>query len=363
MKIGIVGLPFSGKTTLFNALTGAAADPAAMTGGKRDAQHAIVKVPDERLDRLDDIFQPKKKTPATIEYIDISGLSADEQKKGGFSDQFLGQLRTVDAVLVIAAAFHNDNVPHPLNSINIHRDFNLVQEEFILSDLAIIENRLQRLEKEMRVRKTDLHVKEQHVLDRCKTAIDNLQPLRTLEFAPDEEILIRGYQFLSLKPHILVPNIDEKEISHSDTMTEQLAAWGKIPKTAVLPISAQIEMEIQQLSEEEAEVFRQDAGIQQPAMNRLLRTSYELLGLLSFFTVGEDEVRAWTIHKNTLAPQAAGEIHSDIERGFIRAEVVHYDDFIARGTMAKCRAEAVLRLEGKEYVVKDGDIINFRFAI
>ena len=362
MKIGIVGLPFSGKTTLFNALTGAAADPAA-SAGKREAQHAIVKVPAERLDKLDAIYQPKKKTPATIEYIDLSGLSADEQKKGCFSDQFLGQLRTVDAVLVIAAAFHNDNVPHPLNSINLQRDFNLVQEEFILSDLGIIENRLQRLGKEMRVRKTDQHVKEEHILQRCKSAIDALKPLRTLAFAPDEEILIRGYQFLSLKPHILVPNIDEQEIGRSEAIAADLAEWAAIPKTAVLPISARIEMEIQQLSDEEAELFRQDAGILQPAMDRLLRTSYELLGLLSFFTVGEDEVRAWTIRGNTLAPQAAGEIHSDIERGFIRAEVVHYDDFIARGTMAKCRAEAVLRLEGKEYIVKDGDIINFRFAV
>ncbi len=362
MKIGIVGLPFSGKTTLFNALTGATADPAA-SAGKREAQHAIVKVPDERLDKLDAIYQPKKKTPATIEYIDLSGLSADEQKKGGFSDQFLGQLRTVDAVLVIAAAFNNENVPHPLNSINLQRDFKLVQEEFILSDLGIIENRLQRLEKEMRVRKTDLHVKEEQVLQRCKSAIDALQPLRTLSFAPDEEILIRGYQFLSLKPHILVPNIDEQEIGRSDAIATELAEWAGIPKTAVLAISARIEMEIQQLSEEEAELFRQDAGIKQPAMDRLLRSSYELLGLLSFFTVGEDEVRAWTIREHTPAPQAAGEIHSDIERGFIRAEIVHYDDFIARGTMAKCRAEAVLRLEGKEYIVKDGDIINFRFAV
>ncbi|HNW59044.1 MAG TPA: redox-regulated ATPase YchF [bacterium] len=362
MKIGIVGLPFSGKTTLFSALTGTVADPAAQTG-KRDSLRAIVQVPDERLDRLDEIFTPKKKTPATIEYIDLSGLSAEEQKKGGFSDQFLGQVRTADAILVIAAAFHNDNVPHPLNSIDLQRDFNLVQEEFILSDLGIIENRLQRLEKEMRVRKTDLHVKEEHVLQRCKTAIDHLQPLRTLDFAPDEEILIRGYQFLSLKPHILVPNIDEKEIGRSAAVVEALGAWAALPKTAVLPISAQIEMEIQQLSAEEAEIFRQDAGIQQPAMHRLLRSSYELLGLLSFFTVGEDEVRAWTIHNNTLAPQAAGVIHSDIERGFIRAEVVHYDDFIARGSMAKCRAEAVLRLEGKEYIVRDGDIINFRFAV
>ncbi len=363
MKTGIVGLPFSGKTTLFNALTGAALDAAAMASGKRDAQHAIVKVPDERLDRLNDIFQPKKKTPATIEYIDLAGLSADEQKKGGFSDQFLGQLRTLDAVLVIAAAFHNDNVPHPLNSIDVHRDFNLVQEEFILSDLAIIENRLQRIEKEMRVRKTDQHVKEQALLERFKTALESLQPLRSLSISADEEHLVRGYQFLTLKPHILVPNIDEKEISSTEAIRSQLGDWEKVPHTVVLPISAQIEMEIQQLSEEEAEVFRQDAGITQPAMHRLLRTSYQLLGLLSFFTVGEDEVRAWTIHHHTLAPQAAGEIHSDIERGFIRAEVVHYDDFIVRGTMAKCRSEAVLRLEGKEYPVKDGDIINFRFAV
>jgi ribosome-binding ATPase len=360
MKIGIVGLPFSGKTSLFTALTGAQA-PA--QSGKKEAQHAIVKVPDARLDALDKIYQPRKKTPATIEYIDLSGLSADEQKKGGFSDQFLGQIRIVDAILVIVRLFDNENVPHPLRTINADRDLQLIQAEFILSDLSIIENRMGRLEKQMRVRKTDQDAREFALLEKFKEQIEQEKPLRDLVIAPQDELLIRGYQFLTLKPHIIVLNINEKDISAGQELTEPLKAWLQHEKTSIWPVSAQIEMEIGQLAAEEAEIFRKDAGISEAAMDKLIRASYELLGLMSFFTVGEDEVRAWTIKQYTPAPQAAGEIHSDIERGYIRAEVVSYNDFIARETMAKCRSDAVLHLEGKEYIVKDGDIINFRFAV
>jgi len=361
MKIGIVGLPFSGKTSLFNALTGAVAPAAA--AGKKEAHLAIVKVPDERLEKLAAIFQPQKKTPATIEYMDLSGLSADESKKGGFSDQFLGQIRTVDAILVIIRAFHNENVAHPLQTIDPARDLRLIQEEFILSDLSIVENRMKAIERQMRVRKTDQDQRELKLLEKFKTSLENLEPLRASTLSADEEPLIRGYQFLTLKPHIIAINIDEEDIRRTGEIKAGFAAQEAVAATVVLPLSAEIEMEIGQLDPAEADIFRRDAGIEQSAMEKLIRVSYDLLGLLSFFTVGEDEVRAWTIHHHTHAPQAAGKVHSDIERGFIRAEVVHYDDFIRHGSLAKCRSEAVLRLEGKEYIVKDGDIINFRFAI
>lgn len=362
MKIGIVGLPFSGKSTLFNALTGSAVSTGAHSIGRAEAQHAVVKVPDQRLERLYQIFKPKKNVPATIEYLDLSGLSADENKKGGFSDQFLGQIRIVDAILLVIRCHQNENVSHPLNSIDPKRDLQLVQSEFILGDLSIIENRMERLQRQMRVRKTDADVKEFQLLEKFKVHLEEEKPLRQMPMQPDEELIVRGYQFLTQKPLLVVLNIDEKDIRREAEITAGFAEWSAQPATAVLPVSARIEMEIQQLPEDEAQVFREDAGIQEAAMDKLIRASYDLLGLISFFTVGDDETRAWTIRTNTPAPAAAGEIHSDIEKGFIRAEVVGYEDFIQRGAMAKCRSDAVLRLEGKEYIVRDGDIINFRFA-
>ena len=363
MKIGIVGLPFSGKTTLFNALTGAHVDTTSYSGGKDEAHQSTIKVPDERVEKLTEIFQPKKKIPATIDYIDLGGLSTSEQKKQGFSDNFLGQIRTVDAILVVVRAYEDDNVPHPLNTIDPVRDLAYIESEFILSDLAIIENRMQRLQRTLRAQKNDQDVREYNLLEKFKDQLENEQPLRCMSMTADEELIVRGYQFLTLKPHIIVANISEQDISEEQKIISQFSEKAKFPKTSTVCISSQIEMEIQQLSEEEAEIFRSDLGLTDSAMSRLIRASYDLLGLLSFFTVGSDEVRAWTITHNTKAPQAAGEIHSDIERGFIRAEVVHYDDFIQRGTLNQCKTDGVLRLEGKEYIVKDGDIISFRFAV
>ena len=362
MKIGIVGLPLSGKTTLFNALTGSEIDTTAFMGGKTEAHQAVVHVPDERVEKLSEIFKPKKKTPATIEYVDLAGLSASEQKKGGFSDQFLGQIRTVDAILVTLRAFNDQNVPHPLTTVGPQRDLDMILAEFILSDLAIIENRMTRLEKQMRAKKNDQDVKELALLEKLKASLEDEQPLRLMEFSADEEFLIRGYQFLTQKPLILVLNIDENDISNESLM-EPFAVYTTQKGTAALAISAKIEMEIQQLDDEEAEIFRSDLGITESAMGRLIKASYDLIGLLSFLTAGEDEVRAWTIRANTHAPVAGGVIHSDIERGFIRAEIVAYNEFIKRGTLAQCRNEGVLRLEGKDYIVRDGDIINFRFAV
>lgn len=362
MKIGIVGLPLSGKTTLFNALTGSEIDTAAFMGGKSDAHQAMVYVPDDRVEKLSEIFLPKKKTPATIEYVDLAGLSSSVQKKAGFSDQFLGQIRTVDAILITLRAFTDENIPHPLTSVDPGRDLNVIESEFILSDLAIIENRMNRLERQMRAKKQDQDVREFAVLERFKESLENEHPLRQLDIDENDELLIRGYQFLTLKPLIILLNINEDDINNSSVL-EPLQHRGENSFEKVLSVSAKIEMEIQQLSEEEAELFRSDLGITESAMGKLIATSYDLLGLLSFLTVGSDEVRAWTIAENTHAPIAGGTIHSDIERGFIRAEVVAFDEFISRGSLAQCRNDGVLRLEGRDYIVKDGDIINFRFAV
>lgn len=363
MKIGIVGLPLAGKSTLFNALTGSNVDTGAFITGKTDAHQSIVQVPDERLEKLNKIFVPKKKTPAIIDYIDLAGLNSAEQKKGGFSDSFLGQVRTVDALLTVVRAFKDENVPHPQTSVNPKRDLDMIEADFILSDLSIVENRMQRLQKQMKSKKLDQDVREYALLEKCKASLEDEQPLRLLHIAPEEEFMVRGYQFLTLKPLIIVLNISESDIANDTDLLEPFLERKKQPLTTALAISAQIEMEIQQLADEEAATFRQELGIKQSAMDVLIRTSYDLLGLVSFFTVGSDEVRAWTIKKNTAAPQAAGAIHTDFERGFIRAEIVHYDDFMKYENMVKCKADGLVRLEGKEYIVKDGDIINFRFAI
>jgi len=363
MKIGIVGLPLSGKTTLYNALTGAHVNTTAYMSGKTEAHQAVVHVPDERLEMLNNIYVPRKKTPAIISYIDLAGLNPTEQKKGGFSDNFLGLIRTVDAILLVVRAFENENIPHPQNSIDPKRDIEIVEAEFILGDLSIIENRMRRLQKQMKTKKNDQDVREYALLEKYKVYLEDEKPLRLLDIPHDEELMIRGYQFLTLKPLIIVLNINESDITNEDKILESFQDRMNQSFTTFLAISAQIEMEIQQLADEEAEMFRNDLGIKHSAMDKLIRTSYELLGLVSFFTVESDEVRAWTIRKNTHAPQAAGAIHTDFEQGFIRAEVVFYDDFIEHGTMAKCKSEGLVRLEGKDYIVKDGDIIKFRFAI
>ena len=361
MKIGIVGLGQSGKTTIFNALTGAQVD----TGfsGKAEAHRAIVNVPDERIEQLNEIFQPKKKTPATIEYIDLAGIGASEQKKSGFSDQFLGQIRLVDAILVLVRAFKDDAIPHPLNSLDPRRDLNNVEAEFIISDLSIIENRMDRLQRQMKSKKIDSDVREHELLERCKAFLEEEKPLRHFEMTPDELMTVRGYQFLTQKPLIVGVNVGESDIADPEKVMAPFVGYLNDASATALAVSAQIEMEIRQLSEEEAEIFQSDLGITESAIARLIRASYDLMGLISYFTVGDDEVRAWTIQQNTKAPQAAGAIHTDFERGFIRAEIVHYDDFIQRKSLPQCKTDGVMRLEGKEYIVKDGDIINFRFAL
>ena len=362
MKIGIIGLSLSGKTELFEALTGAPAVPGGGHSGNEERK-AVVKVPDERLERLAVLFKPEKKTPAGIEYIDFAGLEVSEEKREGFSNKFLGNARTADALLVVVRAFADDRIPHPLKSLDPVRDVRSVEIEFIISDLAIIESRIERLGKQMKSQKNPRDVAEVKVLERCKKALEEETPLRLVAFDKDEEMLIRGFRFLTQKPLIIAVNIGESDIPRAAEIRAGFAAWAEKENSEVLCLSARLEREIGQLSAEEACVFLQDFCISHPAREQLITISYKLLGLISFFTVGPDEVKAWTIKSDTKAAQAAGVIHSDIERGFIRAEVVAYQEFLPRESWARCKNEGVLRLEGREYTISDGDVVNFRFAV
>ncbi len=364
MKIGIVGLPLSGKTELFEALTGAEGGPGAVfSAGNGQERRAVVKVPDERLERLSSLFSPKKTTPAAIEYLDFDGLQVAEEGRQGFSNKFLGTARMADALLVVIRAFTDERVSHALRSVDPLRDLEAVETEFILSDLGIIESRMERLAKQARSQKNERHLRELRLLGRCKAFLEEERPLREFSFEREDEFLVRGYRFLTQKPLIVVVNIDEGAISREADVLSRFADKAAGVRTEVLCLSARLEREIQQLSGEEASQFLRDFGLSHSARARLIETSYRLLGLISFFTVGEDEVKAWTVPATTRAVQAAGTIHSDIERGFIRAEVVSYDDFIVRQSLVKCRSEGAVRLEGKDYPVADGDVVNFRFAV
>jgi len=359
MEVGIIGLPVSGKTTLFSTLSGQSAEPA-FGGGKVEVHRGVVKVPDGRLDRLTEIFNPRKKVPATIEYIEVGGMDSEASASKGFDPQFLHVLKNTAAICVVIRAFENEFHPHPAGSINITRDIQIIETEFLLSDLSIVENRIERLEKQVKKAKEEESLRELALLKKCHQHLETEKALREMEFSEEEALMIRGFQFLSAKPLILVINIGENDIARETEITSQIP---EKPNVKVIALCAKVEQEISQLAEEDRALFLEELGITEPALNKLIRTSFDLLGLISFFTVGDDECRAWTIKKNLTAPKAAGAIHSDFERGFIRAEVVHYNDFINMKSMAKCREHGLLRLEGKNYIVKDGDILNIRFNI
>jgi GTP-binding protein YchF len=360
VKICIVGLPRSGKSSLFAALTGASAESAAAKGAD---PVAVVKIPDPRLERLAAIFEPKKKTAASIEFVELKGLSGEDPKQASFSEQFLGKLRTADALLVVVRSFAAPAVAHPLRTIDPLRDLAIIETELLLSDLAIVETRVERLRKQIASKKSDRDARELSALEKCQAALEAERPLRGLELSEDEETVLRGFRFLTLKPVIAAVNLDEDEIRREAEVLSPFAAWAAAPRAAAVGLSARLESEIRRLPERDAPQFRSDFGIEDAVLERLIATAYRMMGLISFFTVGSDEVKAWTVSDGTVATRAAGVIHSDIERGFIRAEVVSYEHFVARGDIAACRTDGTLRLEGKAYPVRDGDIINFRFAV
>jgi len=363
MRIGIVGLAQSGKTTLFNALTGLDVDTAAYAG--QDAVRiGVCKVPDARLDRLEAMFRPKKKTYATVEYVDLAGIAAAEEGRGGISDDLIAKIRPNDMILAVVRAFENDAVPHPAGSVDPARDMEALWTDLLLSDLSIVENRIARLEADRgKPRYTEEHEKELELVRRCKRCLDEERPLREMELTEAEAKRIRGFQLLSRKPLLVAVNVDERDLGGIDEILRPFGKWRAHPRTEVIAVAARSEADLRGLEAEEAAAFREELGLAEPVVERIARASYDLLGYISFFTVGDKEVRAWTIPAGTPARQAAGAIHDDLERGFIRAEVVPYEHLVERGGLAECRKDGSLRLEGKDYLVKDGEIFHVRFSV
>ena len=358
LRIGIVGLPQTGKTTLFQILTRAHGSGGG--SGRQEARVGVVRVPDARLDRLTEMFKPRKTVHATIEYMDMPGSVIDLARTGVQSQA----LRELDALVHVARVFENDAVPMESGSIDAKRDIENVELELILSDLAVVEKRLERLEKDVKKQKNPALEKELQVLKMCRVALEKQTPLREIELGPEESKAIRGFTFLSLKPMLYVLNLGEGDAARAN-VADQFAAEASFkqrPRTTVSAICGKVEAELAQLTDADAAEFLASYGLQESATSRLINASYQLLGLISFFTVGEDECRAWTIRAGSTAWEAAGEIHSDIQRGFIRAEVTKYEDLMASGSFAEARNRALLRLEGKEYVVQDGEIVHFRHA-
>ncbi|MEW6068658.1 MAG: redox-regulated ATPase YchF [Nitrospirota bacterium] len=361
MKIAIIGLSNSGKTTIFNALTGMNIETPIYPTTSGDPHIGVVKVPDARLDKLSEIFKPKKTTHATIEYIDYIGLTKGDMEQ---NRKVFDLIKDVDAIVHVVRGFEDETVVHPMESVNPKRDAETVELEMILGDLELVDKRLDRMQQGLKRGKRPDEM-ERKILLKCKEALEKETALRDIDFTEEEQKVIRNLQFMSTKPALVVLNVSEQEIDSDKTKStaEELKKYFKGRYIRVLNLCGKIEMDIAQLSHEEAKAFLDDIGIEEPALNKLIHVSYELLGLISFLTVGEDEVRAWTITKGMNAQKAAGKVHSDIERGFIRAEVISYEDFISVGSIHAAREKGLLRLEGKTYEVKDGDIINFRFNV
>jgi len=360
MEIGIVGLPYSGKSTLFSTLLNLKDD--SPQHGKQNAERGVVKVPDERLEKLTALFNPKKKVNATIEFIKVAGLEGDGASPQGLPALFIANVKNVDALLVMVRDFENDFYPHPLDRIDAKKDISFINSEFLLSDLAVVETRVEKLEKQVMKIKDEQDKRELVVMKKILVQLEEEKPIREMDLNEDEHRIIRGYQFVTAKPVLYVINIAEDKISDASQIEQDFSSiTGK--NCEVTTLSAEIEKEIAELPEEDAAVFMEDLGITEPALTKLIRRSYELLGLISFFTVGEDECRAWTIRHDTNAQRAAGAIHSDLEKGFIRAETVHYTNLIEAGGWNACKDKGILRLEGKEYPVKDGDILSIRFNV
>jgi GTP-binding protein YchF len=360
LRAGLIGFPSSGKTALFQLLTSAREAP--RPSGKQEANVGVSRVPDERLDRLTALFNPKKHVPATVEFADMGGATTGKSGAAALLD--VAAFRNADALLHVVRMFRDPSVPHAAGSVDPARDVRTMEDEVILADLGVVERRLERLEKDLKKQANPELKKEQEILQACRTALEAGKPLRDLELAGEDLRRLRGFQFLSSKPLLIVLNLDEADLAQADRAVELAGIQDFVTgrNTRAVPICAKIELEIAQLEPDDARAFMADLGLKESGLDRVIRASYDLLGYISFFTVGEDENRAWSIPRGTNAQNAAGEIHSDIQRGFIRAEVCRYEDLLKRGSIAALRDHAELRLEGKEYIVLDGDVINFRHA-
>jgi GTP-binding protein YchF len=363
LRAALIGLPSTGKTTLFQLMT-AVREAGRSAPGRGDVQVGISKVPDDRLDRLSAMFNPRKHVPATVEFADQAGAQG-----GAKTLVDVAAYKNADALVHVVRAFRSAAVPHVHESVNPARDAQAMEDELILADLGVVERRLERLEKDLKKSKAPDLEKERDLLTRCRAALESGTPLRALNLAGDDLKRLRGFQLLSAKPLLLVINLDEADVPAVGGSVEKAAAQTGLTAflsraaTLAVPVCAKIELEIADLDAADSAAFLADLGLEQSGLNRVIRATYDLLGYMSFFTVGEDECRAWSIPRGMVAQLAAGEIHSDIQRGFIRAEVVQWDELLEIGSWTKAKELGKIRLEGKDYIAQDGDVMEFRFNV
>ncbi|HLH63802.1 MAG TPA: redox-regulated ATPase YchF [Ktedonobacteraceae bacterium] len=387
LTIGIIGLPQSGKTTLFNALTKAGAPISGYATSTVQANHAVVQVPDARLQPLAEIFHPKKVTYATVDFVDVAGIGQAKhdsgEKRQGLSAEFLGHIRNADALAIVLRTFENSNVPHPYNDIDPNRDLDSLNAELALTDLATVEKRIERTTKAAKSGEKK-YQQELAILRLLQEALEDLRPVSQVELLPQDRAVLDELFLLTLKPRMYVLNVSEDVLGAANDLLERIAAGEEVDETAlegelkgiakiakrardegseIVAVSARLEAELAELPEEDAAEYLEALGLPRLGADRVIQVGYRLLNLITFLTAGEDEVRAWTVTKGAKAPEAAGKIHSDIERGFIRAEVTRFEDFMACGSFAAAAKRGLQRLEGKDYVIQDGDIAHFRFNV
>ncbi|HUC92616.1 MAG TPA: redox-regulated ATPase YchF [Paenibacillus sp.] len=364
LKAGIVGLPNVGKSTLFNAITQAGAESANYPFCTIDPNVGVVEVPDERLDKLTELVVPNRTVPTAFEFVDIAGLVAGASKGEGLGNKFLAHIREVDAIVHVVRCFQDENITHVAGKVDPLSDIQTINLELILADLDSVEKRIERSRKNMKGGDKK-YAQEVEVLERIKEALYNDMPARSVELGEEERLIVRDLHLLTIKPVLYAANVSEAEVADTDNnpYVQKVREFAAAENAEVVPISAKVEAEIAELEGEDKAMFLEELGLEESGLNRLIKAAYKLLGLYTYFTAGVQEVRAWTIRKGMKAPQAAGVIHTDFERGFIRAEVVSYEDLVAAGSMNAAKEKGQLRLEGKEYVVQDGDVMHFRFNV
>ncbi len=363
MKIGIVGLPNVGKSTMFNAITNAGAECANYPFCTIEPNVGVVPVPDERLDNLAKMYNPQKITHAIIEFVDIAGLVKGASKGEGLGNKFLSHIREVDSIVEVVRCFEDPNVVHVDGNINPLRDIETINLELIFADIETVEKRLDRAKKQLKADKK--YQAEIDLFEKIKKTLEEGKSARTIDFSEEEKDLLKDTYLLTLKPILYIANVSEEQLASvdSDKYVKQVQDYAKTENAKVIPLCVKIEEELSTLDENDKKEMLEALGLEESGLDKVIKASYDLLGLMSFLTAGEPEVRAWTIKKGTKAPQAAGKIHSDIERGFIRAEIVSYDDLIKEGSMNAVKEKGLLRSEGKEYIMQDGDVVLFRFNV
>jgi len=363
VRVGIVGLPQVGKTTIFNLLTKGEVSTSSWGAGRGEAHIGVAQVPDPHVEQLATIFKPEKITFATVDYLDLPGLARGEHTRD--MSGYLASLKNVDALLHVVRAFENESVPHTEGSVDPRRDIDVFELEMILSDLAAVEKRLERLSKDLKkVKSSELEL-ENSVLERFKAALESEQPLRGIGLTPEEEKRIKGFTFLSAKPILLVLNLGDQDAPKIPCVVQEygMEGYAARPRVGITAVCGKIEAEIASLPAQDAQLFMEDLGFSASGLDRIIHESYSLLGLISFYTGGDPEVRAWTISRGANAQQAAGVIHTDMEKGFIKAEVIPFSDLMTLGSFQAAKIKGVLRLEGKDYIVQEGDVILFRFNV